>query len=92
MRLPKGSLLGLHKITGIPTPHLCDYVAGRRFPSRKRAIVLEEACKELGLDVPKELWMFGTSEKIKTALSASMNSCITQQIESWAKLPSPESH
>ena len=69
MRLQDGTLQKLQKITGISKSNLCDYIANRRYPSRKRAIELGEACKKLGLAVTKEKWMFGTSKEIKSALS-----------------------
>jgi len=69
MRLPYGSLKSLSEKTGISKQSLCDLVATRRRPSRKRALLLEKACKELGLDAPAILWLYGTQEKIKRALS-----------------------
>ncbi len=71
MRLPKGTLVKIHKITGISTPNLSEYIANKRFPSRSRAIELGKACAKLGFDVPKETWMFGTTQEIKAALTAS---------------------
>ncbi|MCP3923369.1 MAG: hypothetical protein GY714_12365 [Desulfobacterales bacterium] len=68
MRLPNGTLVKIHKITGISTPNLSEYISNKRFPSRNRAIVLGNACAKLGFNVPKETWMFGTTEEIKSAL------------------------
>lgn len=73
MRLPKGTLTILSNQTGLKNNYLSDLVSTRSRPGRQRSIDLEEACKELGLDVPKELWMFGASDKIKAALSAPVN-------------------
>lgn len=72
MRLPYGVLKKLSEETGLKTNYLSNLVATRDRPGRQRAIELEEACKRLGWDVPKELWMFGTSEQIKAAICESV--------------------
>lgn len=66
MRLPKGSLTGLTSKTGISNTRLCDYISTRTRPGRKRALELEEAGRELGVDIPATLWLYGTSEEIKS--------------------------
>lgn len=66
--LPKGTLTKITEITGISGPNLSEYISGGRFPSRSRAIELEQACISLGLKVSKETWMFGTVHEIKSAL------------------------
>lgn len=41
----------------------------KRFPNRKRSLELESVCKERGIDIPAEIWAFGSKAKIETALS-----------------------
>jgi len=69
MRLPYGVLTALGDITGISPNLLSDYAATRIRPGSKRALILENACKKIGLDVSLRLWLFGTGEEIKAALT-----------------------
>lgn len=69
MRLPYGVLTALGDITGISPNILSDYAATRIRPGSKRALMLESACKEIGLDVSLRLWLFGNSEELKNALT-----------------------
>jgi hypothetical protein len=69
MRLSHGILKSLSEKTGISIQCLSDLVATRRRPSRKRALLLEKVCKDLGLDVSAILWLYGAQENIKRALS-----------------------
>ncbi len=69
MRLPYGVLKSLAKETGFTVRYLSDLAAIRKRPGRKRAPLLEDACKKLGLNVPAMLWLYGTTEEIKRALS-----------------------
>lgn len=68
MRLPYGILTRLGEITDISPNILSDYAATRIRPGSKRALKLESACKEIGLDVSLRLWLFGTPDELKTAL------------------------
>jgi len=69
MRLPHGILPALSRVTLLPINQLSDYASGRVRPGSKRALELEAACKKLGLDVSIRLWLFGTGDEIKAALS-----------------------
>jgi hypothetical protein len=69
MRLPHGILSELGEITGISPNILSDYAATRIRPGSKRALILESACKEIGLDVSFRQWLVGTSDEIKAALT-----------------------
>ena len=69
MRLPHGILPALSQITLLPINLLSDYASGRVRPGSRRALMLEAACKKIGLDVSIRLWLFGTGDEIKTALS-----------------------
>jgi len=68
LRLPKGSLICLEKETDIPKTQLCDYIAGRKRPGRERALSLEKACRKLGFDVSAMVWLYGTSDEIKSGI------------------------
>lgn len=65
MRLPRGSLTKLETSSGISNIKLCDYIATRVRPGRKRALELEAACRNLGIDVPAMIWLYGSSDEIK---------------------------
>jgi transcriptional regulator with XRE-family HTH domain len=69
MRLPHGFLKKITEITGFSKSYLSDLAAGRKRPGRKRSLLLEEACTAMSLNVPAELWLFGTSFEIKSALT-----------------------
>lgn len=69
MRLPKGTLTKLAEITGIHHRVLSDYVSTRIRPGSHRALLLELSCKKIGLDVSLRLWIFGTSDELKAALT-----------------------
>jgi len=69
MRLPHGILPALSRVTFLPINQLSDYASGRTRPGSKRALELEAACKKIGLDVSIRLWLFGTGDEIKAALS-----------------------
>lgn len=69
MRLPKGTLTKLAEATDLNNNYLCDLVSTRSRPGRTRSIELEEACKKIGLDVPRTTWLFGTTNEIKKALT-----------------------
>lgn len=69
MRVPNNILKRFETVTGISVVLLSDYLAGRRNMSKKRALKLAQASKELGYDFKAENWMF-CPEKIKSALAA----------------------
>ncbi len=72
MRIPNNTLKQFEAVTGISVVLLCDYLAGRRNMSKKRALELARASKELGYDINEfkaANWMF-SPEKIKSALAA----------------------
>ena len=73
MKLPRGVLIALSEKSEkkYKVQYLCDVIAKRKKISAARAEALGELCRKLELNVPKELWMFGTSEQLKTALSVS---------------------
>lgn len=54
--------------SGFPISYIYDLLAGRKKAGRKRAPIIGIACNNLGLNVPKELWVFGTTDEIKSAL------------------------
>lgn len=67
-RLPRGTLIPLIEKTGLPKQYLSDIVATRRRPGRKRAKFLEHAAREIGLDIPAAVWLFGSTADIRSAL------------------------
>lgn len=73
MRLPKGLLKKLEDETGIANTKFCDYAATRIRPGRKRALVLETACRNLGIDVPAIVWLYGSSDEIKSRILQKYN-------------------
>lgn len=68
MRLRRGTLKKISDATHIRTTRLCDYVATRGRPRLERARKLEDACFELGINIPAEVWRCGTSAEIKGRL------------------------
>lgn len=54
--------------SGFSTSYIYDLLAGRKKAGLKRAPIIGLACKNLGLNAPKELWAFGSTDEIKTAL------------------------
>ena len=46
------------KEVGISPQYLCDIMAGRKECLPSRALLLAEACKKYGYDVPALLWAF----------------------------------
>ena len=73
MRLPKGLLKKLEYETGIANTKFCDYAATRIRPGRKRALILETACRNLGIDVPAMIWLYGSSREIKQRILQQYN-------------------
>lgn len=74
MRLPYGVLKTLSEKTGLPKNYLSDLAARRCWPGREQAIVLEGGCKEIGLAISKEEWVFAEKTVIRASLSKfSMN-------------------
>ena len=71
MRLNRGSLTKLAGVTGIPAQTLSEYVNARIRPGGQRAVILADACKELGINVGVRLWLTGTAEQIKAAFNGS---------------------
>lgn len=69
MKLPSGTLIALGTETGLRPQYLCDLIATRRRPGRKRALLLEAACKKVGYAVSATTWLYGSSEEIKSALT-----------------------
>ena len=68
MRLPRGTLTRLAEVTEMSAGTISEYVSTRMRPGGKRALILENACRDLGLDVSIYLWLDGTSDEIKAAL------------------------
>lgn len=66
-RLPKGILINLETITGLPKSRLCDYLNDRVSMTKKRAIWLEKQTLPYGSFFTRENWMF-YPKKIKQAL------------------------
>lgn len=71
MRLPHGMVKKLADKLGVSNVSMCSMIAKRDQCSPNRAIKLEKICEEFGYNVPKELWVFGTSTQIKQALLSS---------------------
>lgn len=69
MKLPRGTLKKLESKTGISPQRLSDYAAARIRPGRKRALDLENACRQIGRDVPAVVWLYESSREIKSRLS-----------------------
>jgi hypothetical protein len=69
MRLKKGTLSDLSKETGFAAKYISDLVSTRIRPGRDRALKLEQAAKKIGMDIPAMLWLYGSCEEIKQALS-----------------------
>lgn len=64
MRLKKGILKKINRLTGYNKTYLCDLFATRKRPSFKRAMRLEKIT-----GIHHDLWLGGTSEKIKAELN-----------------------
>ena len=58
----------LHKETKINRNLLKNYVYGNSTMSKGRALLLEEVCFELGIDISAEQWIFGTPRYRKQIL------------------------
>jgi len=95
MRLNRGSLTKLAGVTGIPAQTLSEYVNARIRPGGQRAVVLADACKELGINVGVRLWLTGTAEQIKAAFNGSVEAralrCTltderVEDLKTWDKL------
>jgi len=71
MRLNRGALTKLAGVTNIPAQTLSEYVNARIRPGGQRAVVLADACKELGIKISIRLWLTGTAEDIKAAFNDS---------------------
>ena len=69
--IPRGTFKKISKESGYSDSYISDLIHGRKKAGRKRAPVLEQACKNLGINTPKELWVFGSIEEIKAVLSKS---------------------
>lgn len=59
----------IQKETNLPRQMISDYINRHRYPSRKRAILLEEACSKVGINLTKEAWIFSSREELKNKLS-----------------------
>ncbi|MGE0087685.1 MAG: hypothetical protein AB7S75_25010 [Desulfococcaceae bacterium] len=68
-RLPHGSIKAICEKTRLPQSYLSDLISTRKRPGRKRAKILETAAKEIGKDIPAALWVFGTKEQLRAAVS-----------------------
>ena len=67
MYLPRGILINFADKTGILTNNISSYLSGNRPMSKKRAITLEKASKDLGFEFTAEDWLF-RPKKIKNEL------------------------
>ncbi len=68
MRLPKGALTLLASKTGLRASYLSDLVCAIRRPSRKRAVFLENVCRDIYIDIDAMMWLYGSSKNIKAAI------------------------
>lgn len=64
MKIPNGCLKHLNKITAISVQELSDYAATRKRPKPDRCEYLEQIT-----GIKKSIWMWGSSEQLKMALS-----------------------
>jgi len=69
MTLHIESIKTLGSVTGIRIPRLYDYMATRVRPGRQRALYLENVCREIGLDIPAMVWLYGAPDEIRRRLS-----------------------
>ncbi len=63
IRMPHGSLKKLAEATGDRPSYLCDMIATRKRPGRKKAKQLEKIS-----NVSKITWLYGSSVEIKKEL------------------------
>ena len=66
--IPRKIVKQISEESGYPDTYISDLLSGRKKAGRKRAPVLGEACRNIGINAPKELWVFGTLEEIKKSL------------------------
>jgi hypothetical protein len=69
MRLRNGILTKLSNETGFTTKYLSALVSTKIRPGRARALYLETAAINIGRAIPAMLWLYGSSDEIKNALS-----------------------
>ena len=67
-RLPNGSLSPLSQKTGFPISYLSDLVSTRKRPSRKRALLLEQASSVIGNPIPAATWLLGSTSEIRALI------------------------
>ena len=68
-RLPRGFLKPFAEKSGIPATYISAIIARTKLPGRVRAKKLETAAKELGKEVPAALWLYGSRDEIKQAVT-----------------------
>ena len=56
------------KLIDRPVNQVYNFVSGHASVGRKMAVRLEDACKALKLDCPKEVWVWGTAAQKKKCL------------------------
>ena len=67
--IPHGKLKRLAEEAGINSHLICDYIARRKTPTKKRAVYLELVCKRLKINISKEQWIFETTKILKEEIS-----------------------
>lgn len=68
MKIPYGSVKKICEASGLPQSYISNIIATRTRAGRLQAARLEECCKKIGMNIPKEIWAFGSSEDIKKAI------------------------
>lgn len=68
MRIPSKHYTILENTSKIDRRILKNYIHGYSVPSKQRAIALEKACSSCGINIPKEMWIFGTANQRKQAI------------------------
>lgn len=74
-RLPWGTLTRLSKQAEIPAKYLSEIVSTEKRPSRKRALLLEQASSVIGNTIPAAIWLLGSKDEIREALLNGKQAC-----------------
>ncbi|MGE4520387.1 MAG: hypothetical protein AB7E04_12865 [Desulfobacteraceae bacterium] len=69
MRLKSDIIDKLEQETKLPRQMISDYINRHRYPSRKRAILLEQASIKAGIKITKEAWVFSSKKDLKETLT-----------------------
>ena len=69
-RLPHNLLKRLSDQTGMSVSYLSSLAGTHMRPGRQKALILQNGAAAIGKHVPAMLWLYGTADEIRAALSA----------------------